>query len=402
VQLACSVGVIGGAERVLLACARALREHRPTIARSALLLAEGPLGAALEYEGVHVRCVPLPPRLSSAGDSRLKGRSAWTRAGAAFALAARVPATLAFVRRLRRALADDAPTLVHVHGLKALLLISRALPPGTPLVWHVHDFVSERPMVARLLQGPARRVTRAIAVSEAARQDLARVVPDLPVTVVHNGVDLDRFSPADRDGSALGSLAGLAVAPGGTFQVGLVATYADWKGHEAFLHALARTDPEIRGYIVGGPVYTTSGSQVTLARLRELAGQLGLADRVGFIPFQDDPADVYRMLDVVVHASTRREPFGLTVVEAMACGRAVVVAADGGALELFEEGESALGHPPGDVEALARAIDRLAHDQILHVRLRRNARAAAEARFGHARFARDLLAVYAEIEPTLA
>lgn len=402
VLLASSVGVIGGAERVLLACGRALREHEPTVGRSALLLGEGPLGAALEREGVHVRSVPLPPRLSSAGDSRLRGRSAWTRVGAAFAFATRVPATLAFVRRLRRAVAEVAPTLVHVHGLKALLLVARALPPGTPLVWHVHDFVSERPMAARLLRRTARRVTRAVAVSEAVRHDLARVAPDVPVSVVHNGVDLDRFSPADRDGSALDRLAGLADASRSVVRVGLVAAYADWKGHEVFLRALARTGPQVRAYLVGGPLYATPGSQTSLPRLRDLAASLGLADRVGFVPFQDDPADVYRMLDVVVHASTRPEPFGLTIVEAMACGRAVVVAAAGGALELFEEGETAIGHPPGDAEALAQAIDRLAHDPVARARLGRTARAAVEARFGHARFARELLAVYAEVARTLA
>ena len=66
-------------------------------------------------------------------------------------------------------------------------------------------------------------------------------------------------------------------------------------------------------------------------------------DSVGFVPFVEDPVPVYRALDVVLHASTQPEPFGLTVVEAMACGRAVVVSAAGGAAELFTDGVDALG-----------------------------------------------------------
>ena len=65
---------------------------------------------------------------------------------------------------------------------------------------------------------------------------------------------------------------------------------------------------------------------------------------------------MFRALDVVVHASTKPEPFGRVIVEAMSCGRAVVVAKDGGAAELFEDGVSALASPPGDASALAGVL----------------------------------------------
>jgi len=99
--------------------------------------------------------------------------------------------------------------------------------------------------------------------------------------------------------------------------------------------------------------------------------------RVGLVPFQDDPVSVYRSLDIAVHASTRPEPFGLTVAEAMSCGRAVVVSA-----ELFRDGEDALGHPPGDVPALAGVLARLLTDAALRRRLGEAARRTAVSRFG--------------------
>jgi glycosyltransferase involved in cell wall biosynthesis len=177
-----------------------------------------------------------------------------------------------------------------------------------------------------------------------------------------------------------------------------VATYANWKGQDVFLDALARlpaTGPPVRGYIVGGPIYATAGSQFTRDELEQRAAANGLAGRVGFIPFQTDPADMYRMLDVAVHASIRPEPFGLTIVEAMGCGKPVVVSAAGGAQELFIPEYDGLGHAPGDATGLADAIARLAADPALRARLGTNARRTAIERFSHERYGREMAAIYA-------
>lgn len=67
-----------------------------------------------------------------------------------------------------------------------------------------------------------------------------------------------------------------------------------------------------------------------------------------------------RALDIVVHASTQPEPFGLVIAEAMACGRAVIASQAGGAAEIIDPGENALGLPPGDAAVLAERIVQLA------------------------------------------
>ena len=211
---------------------------------------------------------------------------------------------------------------------------------------------------------------------------------------------LTTFAPAERDGAELDRLAGLERAGPGVVRVGLVATYANWKGQDVFLDALGRLPrtgamPPVRGYVVGGPIYATEGSQFTREELERRAVANGLAGCVGFMPFQADPADVYRMLDVAVHASRRPEPFGLTIVEAMACGKPVVVSAAGGAVELFTTEHDGLGHAPGDVEGLAGAIARLAIDPELRARLGANARRTAVERFSYERYGREIAEVYA-------
>jgi glycosyltransferase involved in cell wall biosynthesis len=106
-----------------------------------------------------------------------------------------------------------------------------------------------------------------------------------------------------------------------------------------------------------------------------------------------------RSLDVVVHASSEPEPFGLVIAEAMACGRAVITTASGGASELIEAGRDALVAPSGDAPALAAAIDRLAGDRVLRETMGSLARGAALTRFAPDRMAMELARVFESVAP---
>ncbi len=223
---------------------------------------------------------------------------------------------------------------------------------------------------------------------------------ELPIYSIWNAVDLERFSP---DGSTLDLDGRCGLPPSGAdvVRVGLVATFARWKGHHVFLEAIARLPPSlhVRAYVIGGPVYQTGKSEVSIEELRKASARLGIADRVGFTGFIEDPAPAIRALDVVVHASTEPEPFGLAIAEGMACGRAVVVSAGGGAAELVTAGVDALTFTPGDSGALARCIEQLAADAALRQRLGRAARATAERSFTRRRLTNELLEVYQRIAP---
>jgi glycosyltransferase involved in cell wall biosynthesis len=79
----------------------------------------------------------------------------------------------------------------------------------------------------------------------------------------------------------------------------------------------------------------------------------------------------------------------------MGCGKPVVVAAAGGAAELFTPGHDGLGHTPGDVIGLTDAIARLAADPGLRTQLGTNARRTAVERFSQERYGREIAAVFA-------
>jgi glycosyltransferase involved in cell wall biosynthesis len=119
-----------------------------------------------------------------------------------------------------------------------------------------------------------------------------------------------------------------------------------------------------------------------------------LTGRIGLTGFIEKPAEAMRALDIVVHASTQPEPFGLVIAEALAAGRAVIVSGAGGAAELVTPEVDALTHAPGNAAELASGIERLAMDAPLRARLGATARESARRRFDPAQFTRAFIDVY--------
>lgn len=382
---------LGGSEVILLEMIKGVRRLRPSWALQAILPGRGPLLDRLEAVGADCVVLPLPPSLARMGES---GTRAVVLAAGLVPVALALPA---YLHRLRKILAASRPALLHTNGLKAHIVGARAGEPSK-IVWHMHEYIGARRVTRALLAAHQRHVAAMIANSKSVAADLAAALrPSAPVHVVYNAVDLDAFAP-DGPAEDLDRRAGLAPAPGGVVRVGLVSTFARWKGHDVFLRAMASIPANlpVRGYIVGGPLYDTAGSQHRLHELQALADRLRLSGRVGFTGFLA-AAPAMRALDVVVHASTRPEPFGMVIAEAMACGRAVITSGAGGAAELIDAGVDALTHAPGDAEDLSRCIGRLVDDAELRRQLGRRARAAACRRFDSERMAREVVAVYEAI-----
>ncbi|HUA21917.1 MAG TPA: glycosyltransferase family 4 protein [Bryobacteraceae bacterium] len=379
-------GRLGGAETSLREVLASVRAAAPEWDLWLVLGEEGPLADIARKQGLQVIVEPFPPELARLGDAN---------STTVFHLLRAAVATASYARSLARLLKRIQPDLIHSNGFKMHLLGAWARPRRTRLVWHIHDYVGSRRMMRRLLRPFRKACSVAITNSDSVSKDLETALPGLRSVRIYNAVDLDRFSPRGERVD-LDAAAGLSSAPAGTIRVGFVATFARWKGHKVFLQALAQLprDLAIRGYIIGGPIYQTNGSQWTLEELKQEADRLQLTDRVGFTGFLEDNAAAIRGLDILVHASTEREPFGMVIIEGMACGKAVIASQAGGAAELFVDGMNALGHPPGDAAALARQIERLCDDESLRTRLAKAARGTAERLYHNKGLAVQLLQLY--------
>ncbi|MCV2867512.1 glycosyltransferase family 4 protein [Defluviimonas sp. WL0002] len=176
---------------------------------------------------------------------------------------------------------------------------------------------------------------------------------DRPADVVLHGIETAGFSPpADR--AALRRGLGL---PENAVIFGCYGRIRAQKGTDAFVDAairLLRDRPQAVAVVMGR---ATSEHTAFLAGLRDAVAAAGLSDRILFPPevTVDRIADWYRVLDLYV-APQRWEGFGLTPLEAMACGVPVVATRVGAFEELVEEGRTGTLVPAGDVPALAHAI----------------------------------------------
>jgi glycosyltransferase involved in cell wall biosynthesis len=385
---------LGGSERSLLDILASLRRAEPSWTLTLITAAEGPIRTEASALGVATEVLPFPQCLARIGEAGAPRQGRGVRLALQLGRAALPVAR--YVRHLRREIEAFGPDILHTHGLKMHVVGAWAARPPVAVVWHLHDYLRGRPATARLLRAMKSRSAAAVANSASVAEDARLVLGDgVPIVSVLNAVDLERFCTRGEQ-LDLDALAGLAPAAPGTIKVGLVAAFGRWKGHTTFLEAIARLplDPPVRAYVVGGALYRTEGSQHTLDDLRQHAARLGVSDRVGFTGFVAHPEQAIRALDIVVHASTAPEPFGLVIAEAMACGRPIIASEAGGACEIFTSGVDGLGHVPGNPESLAARIAELARDADKRVQMGWAGRQTAERRFDRSRLAHDLAPVY--------
>ena len=291
-------------------------------------------------------------------------------------------------RRLRQALAELHPDIVHVRSrLPAWLLRAANRGLRLPVVATVHGFNSVSPY-SRIMT----RADRVICVSHAVKAYIQAhyATPEARVRVIHRGVDPAAFDPGRLDAAFVESFRreqGLA----GRFVVTSVGRVTPLKDYETFIRAVAavrRDLPNVLGVIVGGVRADRRGYD---ARLRALVAELGVADAIRFAGSQARVAEIYHLSDVVVSCSRKPESFGRSLVEALAMETPVIATRHGGAVEIVREGVDGLLFAPGDVPALAAGLLEVGRGSFA------NLRRDALARFSLESMVARTLEVYREV-----
>lgn len=236
----------------------------------------------------------------------------------------------------------------HYYGTPAARLARR------PVAWWDHGIRPARGEarygVDNLLPASVRAdlvVTSSAA--SAARHRRSRVI--LP------GIPLDPYVSADRE--AARALLGLQPDD---LAIGIVGRLQGWKGQHILLQAapeILRAHPRARFIVIGDAVGGFSATYP--ARLRALAADLGITDRVAFLGQRSDVPSLLPGFDVFTMASLA-EPFGLVTVEAMAAGVPVVATRTGGTPEIVTDGVDGVLVEPGDPAALAHGVNALLAD----------------------------------------
>jgi mannosylfructose-phosphate synthase len=181
-------------------------------------------------------------------------------------------------------------------------------------------------------------------------------VPHDKIQVIPPGYDDQRFYPVS---SATRSLLKGRLGLEGVVVLAL-GRIAKNKGYDLLLRAMptvfARV-PEAKLVLAVGSTNPNEMERELICALRSLAAELEIADRVVFKDFisDDELADYYRAADVFA-LSSRYEPFGMTAIEAMACGTPTIVTTEGGLCEQIAWGIEALYANPFDPEAFGHAV----------------------------------------------
>ncbi|MCZ8379300.1 glycosyltransferase [Mycobacterium sp. CPCC 205372] len=304
------------------------------------------------------------------------------------------PSVLGEVRALNRIVRTERPDVVHLHGSKAGLAGRLAVRGKLPTIFqpHLWSFQSDpgpTALPARVWERFAARWTvRTVCVSldEQAAGRSAGVAGDL--TVICNGVDLDRVRPRDRHGVR----ADLGIEPGGPVAV-CVARLAPLKGHDMLLRAWAAVlaeAPTARLLIVGdGPL------RDALHRDHPISHD----PSVSWLGWSDSPGDYMAAADVVVVPS-RAEGMALVPLEAMASARSVVAFDAGGIRHSIGDGGAVL--PIGDVAGLADAVAQRLLDTAMADREGAQGRRRVEQHFDQRTAADTLADLTAALRPVPA
>ena len=315
----------GGAERILA-------DHATAIGDDAIAaVPDGWLADRLREQGIRV--FPLKER-------RLELRGQRASAGLRLAGHARE------VRGLAEALRPHTIVAWGMRSAIACAAATRRLDPRPRFVFQHNDLLPAG-ATARVVRSAAARADLVIALSQAIADDLG-----VDAVVVRPGADLERFSP---DGGSPGRHALFlgAIAP--------------WKRPQLAIEATRRAGVALT--LAGGPL-DVAGERLE-ARLRELA-----PPHVAFAGRLAEPVEALRDAGVLIHCADR-EPYGMALVEALACGVPVVAPAAGGPREIVDDSCGRL-YPPADAAAAAEALTAaLARRD----ELGRGARARAEAHF---------------------
>jgi mannosyltransferase len=309
-------------------------------------------------------------------------------------------------RRLRaRWYGPDRPQGIEPLATSGLLSL-RFRRPALPVVWHARrNNEMMAGLLLRALGWPLRlvftsaaqrhhtwitrylisRMDAVIAASEAAASYLKR-----PAIVILHGVDTQRYRPAEDRDTELAST-GIRTR----YAIGCFGRVRAQKGTDIFIEAMCRLLPDYPEYsavVIGAVTADQSGFNEAL---KQRAAQAGLSGRVYFLgelPIDEVPPWYRRLL--IYAFTSRNEGFGLTLLEAMASGAALVAARAGAADKVVLEGETGLLVPAGDTDAMTAALERLMRDPALAQHMGQSARARALSLFSVETEADRITAVY--------
>lgn len=256
-----------------------------------------------------------------------------------------------------------------------------------PCVAHLRGFEGIHP-ITKLY---ARMIDHHIAISSAIKNNLFDLqVPENKISIVYDAIDLDKF----KTDTPFHYLLKEFNIKADEKIFGIFGRIIEWKGIKEFVLAanmVIKKIPQAKAFIVGD---ISDGSEEYFKQVKKLIKNLNLVNDIILTGYRHDVPALMSLMDIVVHASIRPEPFGMVLTEAMAMKKPVVATKAGGPLDIVIDGTTGLLVPISDSKKMAGAIIKILKDPQLAKSMGLNGRIRAEKVFSKERYARQVEEIY--------
>jgi glycosyltransferase involved in cell wall biosynthesis len=261
------------------------------------------------------------------------------------------PKVKLFLRIIRENDIDMIHTHSNLHYGKSEIIAAHI--SGVPCITHNHAY-QKYTFFDRIF---SKFVTSFIYISkDIAEQYIFQGEPRAKGKIIYNGVDISKFVQANDIAMVRQQY---NIRPKDIL-IGIIGRIDWWKGQDYFIEAIGqvvKTMPNLKGLIIGGIYYDHNGRNLQyMNRLRSLVKFFDIDDKIIFTGFRCDIPRLISSLDLVVHASSEPEPFGLVIIEGMAAAKPIIATAAGGVLDIVDDGVNGILVPCKDASAMAQAI----------------------------------------------
>ncbi len=356
-----SASSFGGGERYLVDLSNALQSRGHEL--FAIVRPKSPLINHLQLPSTHIKTIPLRNALDAPS-----------------------------ARSLARFVKDNKIDVVHAHMARDYSLAAYALRGNSAAKLFVTRHVLFP--LSRFHRRTLTKANKIIAVSSAVARQLCsqQIVSDEKIVVVPNGIDVDRFANSCINFNRDGFLKRKNL-PTDCLLISSIGELRTLKRHDDLIRAAAIVTREFHNahFVIAG--VDTSASGENLKQLKDLSVELKLEGHIHFLGWLNDAEELLCATDVFVSAS-ETESFGLSIVEAMAAGTAVVATRTEGAQEIIEDQLTGILVPIGDVERLANSITALLKDQEARTAMGARATKVAHKKFSLARMVDNIERIY--------
>ncbi len=317
-----------------------------------LLGATGPFYEALKREKIETIIQELPVYFRTLKRSTSISTSIFSYIRSAISMPRFTAAAAGIIKDLNA-------EVVYANTVKSLVYAAKAAKKcNAKLIWHLHDCLTKDfypPGVIPRIISSSKLADKIICVSEVVKKAYLKAGgEDKNAIVIYNGVDTIRFNPDINVEDIKGSLNAKDKKI-----ISLIGRLEEWKGQKVFIRAaesVCRKRDDVIFLIAGGPLF---GCKTYEQQLKAMVKDLRMEKKIIFLGHQTNPEIIMAASDIVTHCSTKPEPFGRDIIEAMACGVPVIASNIGASPEIIENGNTGLLIDPANPNALAEAITEL-------------------------------------------